>query len=260
VAGIGLDDLDHRVPVPGSGDELDRLAVTMNDMLARLESSSVAQRRFVADASHELRTPLTRLRVALEVELAAPTTHPVDVLRSALEDTIEMQGLVEDLLLLARHDATVDAPRHRPVDLDAVVDGELAAVRADAEVRLTAAMMDPCMVLGDASQLGRLVANLLSNAARYATNGVDVSLSSIGGEAVLVVDDDGPGIPAPERDRVLERFVRLEEARTSLGSGLGLAIVSSIAAQHGGTVSIDDSPTGGARLVVRLPALGGDSD
>jgi signal transduction histidine kinase len=256
VAGIGLDHLDRRVSGTGTGDEIDRLAGTMNDMLGRLESSSAQQRRFVADASHELRTPLTRLRTLLEVEGASVDTDPARTVEEALRDVIEMQALIDDLLFLARVDAGQARRSSGPVDLDAVVEVEVAAGRTDHGAVL-AVSTDPVMVVGDAPQLARLVRNLLSNARRHAAGNVRVVVRSTPTAAELVVEDDGRGIPPDARARVFQRFVRLDDARdgSSGGSGLGLAIVHDIVELHGGSVSIDESPLGGARFIVRFPPV-----
>lgn len=253
VAGIGLDQLDRRVPAPGTGDEIDRLTGTMNDMLARLETSAEQQRRFVADASHELRTPLTRLRTLLEVDSMRADAELATTTREALLDVNEMQAMIDDLFFLAR----VDAGRARrppgPVDLDAVVETEVAAARTDDGPRITIAA-DPIMIVGDAAQIARLVRNLLTNALRHAVTSVRVTVRSVSDTTELVVEDDGTGIQSEDRERVFDRFVRLDDARNgpSGGSGLGLAIVRDITQLHGGSIDIDDSELGGARVTVRF--------
>ena len=254
VSGIDLGQLGQRVPTPGTGDEVDLLAGTMNDMLARLESSVAQQRRFVADASHELRTPLTRLRTLLEVDSARAGADLAATAMEALRDVSEMQVLIDDLLFLAR----VDAGRARrppgPVDLDAVVEAEAAAARtAGGPTILVAA--DPIMIVGDASQLARLVRNLLSNALRHAATDVRVTVRSASDAAELVVEDDGSGIAPEARERIFHRFVRLDDARdgSSGGNGLGLAIVRNITELHGGAIMVGDSQLGGARFTVRFP-------
>ena len=179
VAAIGLAELDHRVPVPGTGDEVDLLAGTMNDMLARLESASAGQRRFVADVSHELRTPLTRMRTALEVDLSRSDSDFAATCRTVLGDAIDMQTLVDDLLFLARRDAGRAVTRQDPVDLDVVVDLEVQRIRAehDAGPRFDMSGVSAAAIVGDEAQLTRLVRNLLSNAGRYATGEVVVALT-----------------------------------------------------------------------------------
>lgn len=262
VESIGLTELDRRVPTPGSGDEIDRLADTMNDMLARLEASAAVQRRFVADVSHELRTPLTRLRTALEVDLAHTDSDFESTCRAALGDAIDMQALVDDLLFLARRDSGRDDVRYEAVDLDVVVDEEVRLARAESEVTIDMSAVSAAVVRGEARQLARLVRNLLSNAVRHASGVVLVALDEDDdvGEVVLSVDDDGVGIPPDEHVRVFERFVRLDRARSARdgGTGLGLAIVADIVRTHGGTVTVDESRLGGASFVVRLPARSGE--
>lgn len=263
----GLDALDRRVPAPGTGDEVDRLAATMNDMLASLETSSERQRSFVADVSHELRTPLTRLRTNLEVDRADPNADLAATVDGALDDTVEMQDLVDDLLFLARRDVVgadtiSDTDRWSLVDLDVIVGDEVSAIRPTAAERSDGAVVvdmtnvSAAVVRGNAAQLTRLVRNLLTNAVHHATSQVTVSLCHTDRLIELFVDDDGPGIPESERERVFERFVRLDSARSarSGGTGLGLAIVSEVARFHHGSVRVETSGSGGARLAVTLPA------
>lgn len=262
VDSIDLGRLDRRVPDPGTGDEIERLARTMNAMLARLEGSAEQQRRFVADASHELRTPVARLRTLLEVEQRRADADLRGTVAEALDDVVEMQAILDDLLFLARVDAGRAERPHAPVDLDAVI--EAAAAEVDgAEVDGTEVASDlsgvrPLVVDGDEHQLGRLVHNLLANAARHATSRIDVATSIDGDVVRLVVDDDGPGIPPDQRERVFDRFVRLDHARAagSGGTGLGLAIARDIVRLHGGSIAAEASPLGGARVVVHLPCSG----
>jgi signal transduction histidine kinase len=260
VDAIGLQQLDRRVPAPGTGDEVDRLAATMNEMLDRLEVAAAQQRRFVADASHELRTPLTRMRTQLEVDLRSGVVDHERTLRSVLDDTVEMQQLVDDLLFLARRDAIGAGAGVVPamtVDLDVLALDEARAVRDESTVEIDTSGVGAAAVPGSESDLRRLLRNLLTNAVRHATGRVTVSLREEGSHAVLTVEDDGPGIPAVDRDRVFERFVRLDEARGGGGSGLGLAIVREIAVAHAGTVRVGGAELGGAAIVVTLP-LDGD--
>ncbi len=262
VGAIGGDDLHRRVPVPTADDEVGRLARTMNGMLDRLERSADQQRRFVADASHELRSPLTRMRAELEVDLAHPDTADQDATRrSTLEEVISLQHLVDDLLHLARHDAngSTAAPHRQAVDLDDLVAAAVRRVRASGRVAVDTAAVGAAQVVGDASQLARVVANLLDNAVRHAETRVAVEVRTRpDGSAELVVTDDGPGIPIDDRARVFEPFTRLDEARTSGigGTGLGLAIVRDIVVAHGGTVAVADQPGAGARFIVTFPAAG----
>ena len=257
VAAIGGADLERRVPVPPGDDEISGLARTMNGMLERVSTTVDRQRRFVADASHELRSPLTRIRSELEVDLAHPeVADPVATHRSVLEETIGLQRLVDDLLLLARSDANVPAPTvDEPVDLDDIVVrvARRAARRHRSPSRSRRSTRSARV--GDARQLTRAVANLADNAVRHATSRITLTLARQGDLAVLAVADDGPGIPADQRDRVFERFARLDEARPRAtgGTGLGLAIAREIVEHHGGTLTIDGEHRPGACFVVALP-------
>lgn len=255
VAGISDDRLDRRVPVPGSRDEVHRLALTMNEMLGRLESSRERQQRFVSDASHELRSPLASIRQTAEVAQAHPGALPEGELAEAvLEEGLRMQRIVEQMLVLTRADERGVRPREE-VDLD---DLALAQARRVARegLRVDTRGVAPARVLGDSAALTQVVRNLVDNAARHADATVAVGLVEQTGGAVLFVDDDGAGVPPEERERVFERFVRLDESRSrdAGGSGLGLAIVREIVRAHGGEAHVEDSPLGGARFVVRLPS------
>jgi len=253
VAAIGFAELDRRVPNPPGDDEIGRLAVTMNEMLARLEHSVRRQQRFVADASHELRTPLTRMRTELEVDDRHPeAADAAATRRSQLEEIAALQRLIEDLLVLARSDAG-GTRRSETVDLDDIV---LEEVRADGtSVRTDASRVSAAQVVGDPEELRRVVRNLIENARRHAKTAVSVELGEHDGHATLVVADDGPGIPADRRAEVFERFARLDESRAGGAgrAGLGLAIVHDIVTRHGGVVAVDEAPGGGARFVVTLP-------
>jgi len=244
--------LDRRVPDPGSGDEVSRLARTMNEMLDRLERSSTAQRRFGEDASHELRTPVANIRTAMEVALGHPerTDWPA-VARDVLTQDERAQKLIDELLVLARTDGGRLERAAQPVDL-------AAAARAGAlgagGVTVRRVMPGPVLVLADPAHIARIVENLVENAARFAGSTVTVAVERIGPWAVLCVDDDGPGVSENDRERVFERFVRLDHHRdrASGGSGLGLSIVRELVEAAGGTVALEGpSPT--SRVVVRLP-------
>lgn len=252
--------LNQRVPEPPARDEIYRLARTLNDMLERLELSAKRQERFVADAAHELRTPLATLRARLETALlrGEGSTDP-RLLPELWDETVRMGTLVDHLLLLARSDAGTLRPDALPVDLDDVLRDVLASAQTGG-VRLRTEGVQPVQVIGEAALLEQVMRNLVENAVRHATGRVDVSLTSEGHDAVLNVDDDGPGIPASERAEVFQRFVRLDDSRARArgGVGLGLAIVAEIVRVHSGTVEITESPYGGARLTVRLPLADDD--
>lgn len=252
---IEATDLHQRVPVPKAEDEVARLAITMNEMLDRLESSASTQRRFVADASHELRSPLASLRASLDV--ASRTSQPGSWAEATLvmsDEVDRMTALVSQLLLLAKADEDALLMRRVDVDLDDLVGGEARRLRSQTSLQVDVDA-PPTRVVGDPDRLAELLRNLTDNAASYARSTIEITLRTTAGTVVLSVDDDGPGIPAKDRVRVTERFVRLEEhrSRSQGGAGLGLAIVSEIARGHGGTLTVGSSELGGARFVVTLP-------
>ncbi|MFD6278156.1 ATP-binding protein [Streptomyces sp. NPDC060209] len=246
------EDLGRRVPEPESRDEVARLARTTNETLTVLEASVDRQRRFVADASHELRSPIASLRTQLEVGAAHPELLDVP---GAVADTVRLQVLAADLLLLARLDAG-ERPGRAAVDLGALVREEVsqrAADRIPPEVSVADAGL--LEVTGSRGQLARVVGNLLDNAERHAERAVAVSVRADRGDVLVEVTDDGAGVPEGERDRIFERFVRLDDARgrDDGGAGLGLAIARDVASRHGGTLTVGAAPGGGARFTLRLP-------
>ena len=254
VDGISAERLHRRVEVPASADEIAALASTMNRMLDRLDSSATAQRRFVSDASHELRSPLATIRQHAELAQAHPATTSIGELAEVVsEEGLRLQGIVESLLLLARLDEGGGA-HQEPVDLDDLALGEVRRLRARG-VDVDGSGIRAARVEGDPRLLGQLARNLADNAVRHAAGRVAISVIPEGSWVFVTVEDDGSGVPDDERDRIFERFVRLDEARSrdAGGSGLGLAIVKGIAAASGGTVSVDASRWGGARFVVTLP-------
>jgi signal transduction histidine kinase len=253
----GHRDLHRRVPTPVTNDEIGRLARTMNGMLDRLEASTAAQQRFVADASHELRSPLSALQTTLEVSLAHPDSSAwPDVASDALDEARRLHALVEDLLALARTEVLDPALRSsRAVDLDETVFAEAARQPPVNGIFLDLHRVSGGRVRGDPLQLARLVQNLLANAHHHAAHQVSVELSTEGDDVIMVVADDGPGIAPGDRQRIFERFARLDHGRSTDdgGAGLGLAIVNGIVQAHGGSVAVTDSRQG-ARFEVRLPA------
>ena len=244
--------LHERVPEPATGDEIAELAATMNAMLDRLEVDDRRLRRFVSDASHELRSPVAVLRSEAEVAARDPGQTSVEELADGvLGETLRLQRIVEDLLVLARGEER-QAGGSGDVDVDDVVLAE-AARRRRVPVDTTA--VSAGRVIGSSDAVGRVVAHLLDNAARHAQTRVAVGLAMTDGVVELTVDDDGPGVPEAERQRVFERFTRLDDARTRDrgGAGLGLAVVAETVRGMRGTVSLAESSLGGARFVVRWP-------
>jgi heavy metal sensor kinase len=253
--------LARRITIRGTGDELDRLAETLNGMLARLENTFGEMRRFSADAAHELRTPLTALKGTLEVALRAERSGAEyrAALASALEEVDRLVRLAEDLLLLSRATAGPDSPRAR-VELETLVlDVAEVGTRLakDRGVTVRVGTLAPLAVLGDGSALRRAVLNLVENGVKYTPAGgrVELSVTAADGEAVLAVEDTGPGIDAADVIRIFEPFVRLDSARSreSGGSGLGLAIARSIVVAHRGTLGVERPAAGGSRFTIRLP-------
>ncbi|MDN4641719.1 HAMP domain-containing sensor histidine kinase [Agreia sp. PsM10] len=248
--------LDRRVADPGTDDEVGRLAHTMNRMLQRLDDSRRSQNRFISDASHELKSPLASLRQYAEVARAHPDRISPDELSTAvLDEGARLEGLVQGMLVLAKADERMLTRPATPVDLDDIVFAEAKRLRGSTSLTVDSGAVGAAQLHGDATLLSQLVRNLVDNAARHATTTVSLAVRvDADGTVALVVDDDGAGVPEADRDRVFERFVRLDEARArdGGGSGLGLAIVREIAAAHGGTVAVERGAGGGARFVVRL--------
>jgi signal transduction histidine kinase len=252
-------DLSRRVPEPGTPDEIGHLAHTMNDMLGRLDDAARRQRRFVSDASHELRTPLAAIRTTLEVGLAHPDQAPWPVIAErAAQQSVRLEELIQQLLLLAKADERLLVGRAETVDLVVVLNDILAHLpvqQAANQVAIEFDLTEQLHVTGDAIHLGRLFRNIIDNALRYAARRVVITATATGDLARVSIDDDGPGIPAQDRSRVFDRFVRLDVSRErgSGTTGLGLAIASEIAHAHHGDITLLDRPGGGTRAVVTLP-------
>lgn len=260
LAATNVNDLSSRVPEPAGDDEIARLARTVNSTLERLENAKgrmervlAAQRQFTSDASHELRTPITGLRAQLE----EAQMHPEDtdlpaLLDRALGDVDRLQAITTDLLLLAKVGSASSAA---PVEIDlAEAAREEVARRGDrhpVELRLSGGVV----VNAVETQVTRVLTNLLDNAQRHTSSRVLVEVRRDGTSAELVVSDDGDGIAEADRERIFERFTRLDAARCRDrgGTGLGLAIVRDILRAHDGTIKAGESASGGARFVVRLP-------
>jgi signal transduction histidine kinase len=255
VAEISTSDLAERVPVPNGHDEIAALAITMNEMLSRIEAGHRAQQRFLGDASHELRSPLATIISGLEVAEAHPELLDADLaVNTLLPEAQRMHTLIQDLLLLARADEQRLVRRKDEVALDELAEAEAARVRRDAHCAIHTDIR-PVLLTGDSAALSRMIRNLVDNAVRHGNSCVGIEVRSRNGKAILTVSDDGPGIAPAERTRVFERFVRLDSdrARSGGGAGLGLAIVAEVVSAHGGTITVADRPDGGTAMVVSLP-------
>ncbi|MFD3792122.1 sensor histidine kinase [Streptomyces cyaneofuscatus] len=256
-ASVTPGDPRERVSVPATGHEITALATTINSTLQRLDDAAAQQRRFIADAAHELRSPLTTLLTSLEVALAYPerTDWPTAV-TTAARQTRRLQTLAEDLLLLARLDARAPTADRGPVDLAALVSqlAERHEQPSDRPVTFTTNATGPAYVQGRPDDYERLLRNLVDNAIRHAASRVQVTVQSQDQQIILSVHDDGPGVPAENGERVFERFVRLDDARSRDrgGIGLGLPIARELAHHHRGTLVLVPSDTG-ACFQLRLP-------
>ncbi len=259
---IEAEDLTKRIPALSSDDELGRLAAVLNDMLARLEGSFGAVRRFSADAAHELRTPLTILKGEIEVALRS-SQAPAEIrqtLASCLEEVERMNSLVEDLLLMARMEGNALSARPRPVNLAEVVE-DAAPALSELAVRagntLTVAAAPPLWIEGYDSLLFRLVFNLAENAIKYTPAGgkIEVALQQQNGSAILEVKDNGPGIGAEAQEHIFDRFYRGDPAREGSGTGLGLALVRSIVQLHKGQIRLSSVVGEGSCFRVTLPLV-----
>ena len=264
-------DLTGRLPVNGSGDELDRLAQSLNLMLARIEQLMAGLREVSDNIAHDLKTPLNRLRNRVEAALREPYGEPV--YREALERTIEeADGLIKTLnalLSIARIEAGAGGENRESLDVSALLRDVAELYEPVAEERglvLKADAQAPIFIRGDRQLLGQAIANLIDNAIKYGTsaaaeNGpgaqpeVEVSAEAKGSMAEIVVTDRGPGVPASDRERVLDRFVRLEASRSEPGSGLGLSLVAAVVRLHGGTLRLEDNEPG-LRVILALPTNG----
>jgi heavy metal sensor kinase len=260
-ARVDAGELSPRMAPTGPRDEVRTLAESFNLMLDRLEDAFARQRAFASDASHELRTPLTVIRGQLEVLARQPNPSADDVRRVerlVRTEILRMERLVDDLLVLARADER-DFLRQRPVDLGPFAEELLDGARPTANRRFELGPIPAGVLDVDPDRLAQALRNLLRNAVEYTSDGGLVRLTgSASRERVtLAVEDDGPGIPPDHRERVFDRFHRMDSARTRVrgGAGLGLAIARAIVEAHGGTMCAEESPEGGARVVIELPGF-----
>jgi signal transduction histidine kinase len=257
VTEITAADLARRVPEPATDDEIAALARTMNDMLARLDAAAERQRRFVADASHELRSPLTAIRTGLQVGLAHPDKAPwPSIATRAGRQAERLEALVSQLLVLARSDSHRLAARRRDVDVADLLADVLAGTTIRDGVRIEVESAPGTRTQGDPDDLARAFRNIVDNAVRHARSTVRIGSTATADGVRVTVADDGPGVPVGDRERVFDRFVRLDASRAHANgsSGLGLAIAKEIVTAHGGTVAFaDPGDVPGARVVVELP-------
>lgn len=243
--------LAERVPVPATHDEVQDLAVTVNGMLERIEHHDTAIRQFSSDASHELKSPIANITALVQTRTSTDPSwgHIQEQLTS---EANRLGALVENLLFLATHQDTEQPVERRAVQLDELLFSEAELVSATADIRVAIGRVEPAAVIGSIGDLSRMVRNLVDNAVRHATTRIELSLTTSDGVVVLGVEDDGPGVPVIDRQRVFERFTRLDEARArdDGGTGLGLSIVAQVATAHGATVAVGESELGGALFEV----------
>ncbi len=249
---IGGATLDERVPVPDGKDEIHALAETMNLMLDRIESHDRSLRQFTADASHELKSPVANLRAL--VDTSHLTGPEWETLKGTLVgETDRLASLVENLLYLALDDAGHVSNTQHTVELDEVVFAEASVIATTHDMTVDLSGVQPATIRGSATEIAQMLRNLLDNAVRHGESRLEVGIDSTS-PLTLRVGDDGPGIDGSDRERVFERFTRLDDARArdAGGSGLGLAIVRRIASRHDATVEIGESDLGGAEVIVRF--------
>lgn len=247
--------LDERVVVPPTNDEIALLATTMNEMLTRLEDSDAAQRSFVSDASHDLRTPIASILAAVEVAGREATLQAWEDMAPVIQHAASrMQHLVDGLLLLARTDDGRLALRSEPVDLDDLLSSAAASLRARSDLAVHTDLQ-PVQIDCDPPRTAQVIANILDNAERFAEHEIWLRCARDGDFAHIEICNDGPPIAPADRERVFDRFVRLDSSRESSrgSSGLGLAIARELSEVQGGTVTTDADPGGRCRFVVRLP-------
>ena len=258
---ITAESLKLRIPMPGTRDEIERLAATFNGMLDRLEKAFSSQKHFIQDASHELKTPLTILQGELEVTLKRMRTAAEyeEVLKSSLEEIRRISSIVENLLLLARVEDRETGLDVREFNLQRVLQEAVDGMKTLAREKFLALSLSPdgaIMMRGDEQKLKQVFINLLDNAIKYTPphGSVSVSASTTAASVRITVQDTGIGIPPAELPHIFDRFYRVDKARSSSGFGLGLSIARSIVEAHRGTISAESSLNRGSAFTVFLPA------
>jgi signal transduction histidine kinase len=245
----------QRLPVPAARDELRQLAESINALLARRDDARTRLQRFTGDAAHELRSPVASIRTQAEVAVLHPDPDLAqEVLADVVAESVRLSALIDDLLLLSRSDAG-EAPPAGPVDLALAASAAVDRLPPDGpRVRLHVPSQS-CPVWSAKGEVDLVLDNLLRNATRYATARITVIVLPAAGGGRLVVDDDGPGVPAEHRPKVFDRFYRVDDdrGRRTGGFGLGLALVAEVVRRRAGTVAVGESPDGGARFEVRWP-------
>lgn len=255
---IGATELHRRLPEPPRQDEIGRLARTMNRMLDRLDYAQQQQRRFIADAAHELRSPIASIKQNLEVAATYPEhLSTSEMTEAVMAESDRLERLIVALLRLAHLDERSPERSGIPVDLDDLVLAEVQRLKNATSLRIDASAVSAGRVGGDEALLAQMLRNVVDNAEHHAQTTIALTLAEYDKTVTLSVEDDGPGVPAADRERIFERFVRLDEsrARDAGGSGLGLAIVHDIVNAYSGTVAVTESNLGGARFLITLPRL-----
>ena len=261
---IGTHSFGERLPVVPTGDELERLSLALNRMISRLEDALTHNQRFSADVSHELRTPLTILRGEFEhmVQLSLLPPTVLDTIGSAIEEIDRLSKIVDSLLDISKIDSGDAHIKRAPVDLCLVAASTVEQMRLLAEekdISIFCSQRGPVLVLGDDVRLKQVLVNLIDNAIKYTGEGgrVGIDVTATGGQGIVLVTDDGIGVPSDSLPHVFERFYRADRARSreSGGSGLGLSIVKAICTAHQGTVSISSVEGEGTEVRVTLPLL-----
>lgn len=254
-ASIGAGDLGERLPVPNTGDEIERLAVTLNELLERIEVGLNRERRVLSDASHELRTPISVLRTRAEVALRGPDAELRGALEGIVADASRLSRLAEDLLVLARAEQGDLPLRKEPVEAWDLATSAVARANASGiQVEILDETNGGAVVLGDATRLGQALDNLIANAGLHGRAPIHLRLSQSGPMTVFAVEDSGPGVPAAFIPRAFERFSQADPTGDRPGSGLGLAISGAIAAAHGGAATLENREGGGAAAILTVPS------